>query len=164
MVGKLTTTGKHKTHGGAALRVNKRTVGRTNLHDGRHKDVHFARSRDHSGSLFLPVFRARTLLDDTMRRAWTLFKTIYNHTNQRTSLTPCARFKRFLAPPRAPLRGYPIRLCLSLPPPPSSISLYLPICLSLSLSLASDQRGFSARTRRRGSIIHHTNSAEAGER
>ena len=55
-----------------------------------------------------------------------------------------------------------------------SLSIYLSFSLSLSLSLSTPYSlpssslptngGFSARTRRRGSIIHHTNSPEAGER
>lgn len=61
---------------------------------------------------------------------------------------------------RPPLRYHSIYLSVRL-----SLSFCTPTSytvLSFSLApLAANQRGFSARTRRRGSIIHHTNSPEA---
>lgn len=144
---------------------------------GDANDVHFprditSRKRDNHAGISAVLSTSRVACIRVRARARTLFKTMYNqHQPERTSHPVCVlklqAFSRATA--AAPLSVSVSRYRLPLSPTTYqslrlSLSLYIYLLLSLSPLSASlpANGGFSARTRRRGSIIHHTNSPESG--
>lgn len=142
---------------------------------GDTKDVHSnrdiaSRRWDNHAGIFAGTSTLLVACIRVRARAPTLFKTIYNQHQPERASHPVVRVLELEAFSRATAAApYPsLSLAIASPSlyrsPPPSLSLSFSRCLYpplLSSSLPANG-GFSARTRRRGSIIHHTNSPESG--